>query len=84
MKNRKTRSDDYLAPGNCLMSIIMDRHITKKELAQKLNVPESFLIDIIIGDISISQIADKLETILEIPKDYWVDIQDIYEKSLTL
>lgn len=80
---RKHRCENELAPGNCLMSIIMDRNITKKELAIELNVPDNFLRDIIIGDISISQIAKELESALDIPKDYWTDIQKIYENSLT-
>lgn len=80
---RKHRCENELAPGNCLMSIIMDRHITKKELAIKLNVPDDFLRDIIVGDISISQIANELEYTLDIPKDFWTDIQKIYDNKLT-
>lgn len=67
-------------PGELLKDELKERNMTQKELSRLINQPAPVLNDIIKGKRSINaEMAVLLETVLEIPSNYWLNLQNQYD-----
>ena len=67
-------------PGETISDILDDRNMTQKELAQRANVSEVLLNDVIHGKKNISKrLAKRLEYALDIPSSFWLNLQANYD-----
>ena len=76
-------ADLLIHPGETISDILEDRNLTQKELAQRANVSEAFLSDVIHGKKDISKgLAKGLEYALDIPSSFWLNLQANYDAEL--
>ncbi len=76
-------ADLLIHPGETIADILEDRNLTQKELAQRANVSETFLSDVIHGKKDISKgLAKGLEYALDIPSSFWLNLQANYDCQL--
>ena len=83
MENSKT----YLAvpPGETLKELIEDRGMTQKELADRLDVSPKHVSELINGKVGLTEkIALKLESVLGVSSDFWINLEENYRKTLEL
>ena len=67
-------------PGELIKDELLARNITQKRLAELAGIAESVLSEIINGKRSISiNTAIALERAIEIPADYWMNLQSQYD-----
>ena len=70
-------------PGETLKELIDGYHITSKELANKVGIDEHVVCDILYGKENISKdIANKLETIFQLPASFWIKLQEQYDSNI--
>ena len=63
--------------------IISDINLTQKELAQRAEVSETFLSEVIHGKKDISkELAMGLECALEVPRSFWLNLQANYDAKM--
>lgn len=67
-------------PGETISDILEDRNMTQKELAQRANVSEALLSDVIYGGNGISkELAKGLECSFGVPSSFWLNLQANYD-----
>lgn len=72
-----------VAPGETIKEQMEDQNIDFDLLAAKLELTYEELGDLLEGDLSIdSSIAEKLENVFDIEKDFWLKLQVTYDKAL--
>lgn len=70
-------------PGELLGDILTNRKITQKELALRSGISEKHISNIINGINGITpNIAQKLEYVLNVDSDFWINFQAIYDAEL--
>lgn len=87
MRKRNNNTESYLKyiihPGKTLEELIGDRNISPKELADKMEIPESDINAIINGQKNISSdCAKSLEKALGIATSFWTNLQANYDREL--
>ena len=83
IKKRGISAELLIHPGETISDILDDRALTQKELAQRANVSEAFLSDVIHGKKDISKgLAKGLEYALDIPSSFWLNLQANYDAEL--
>ncbi|MDP4276675.1 MAG: HigA family addiction module antitoxin [Bacteroidota bacterium] len=89
MKKFKTPDDIQIAkqllspPGDTIKDTIKMYNLTQTELAERMEVAEETIDDIIKAKTPITQeIATKLERILAIPADFWLKREEDYQIQL--
>ena len=78
-------SENYIAvpPGEEIKEQLEYRNISKHEFAKMMGTSESFIVDLLEGDVALtSEIAVKLEAVLGIESDFWNGLEEIYRKDL--
>lgn len=80
MNNKKLTPFSATHPGELIKDELLARNITQKRLAELAGIAESVLSEIINGKRSISiNTAIALERAIEIPADYWMNLQSQYD-----
>lgn len=75
--------DFIIKPGETIVEMLEEYSMTQKELAARMNLTEKTICEIIKGDSPITQKhAKSLETILELPFDFWLNLQRNYDDAL--
>ena len=83
IKKRGISAELLIHPGETISDLLEDRDLTQKELAQRANVSEAFLSDVIHGKKDISKgLAKGLEYALDIPSSFWLNLQANYDAEL--
>ena len=76
--------DLIIHPGETLAEVIRDRNLSLKELANKTNLNENYLKSIINGENNITKaLAKRLENTLNIEEQFWINLQNIYNKEMS-
>ncbi len=78
------RSRSYIAtpPGATIKEQLQDRGMSQKEFAARMNVSEKHMSRLINGDVKLTpEMADKLEMVLGIPTEFWMNLEAIYQKK---
>lgn len=77
-----SRSEFIIRPGETLLEILEDKHITLNELADKTKIPTDYMRKITEGDKSISQaLAERLQNALGIDAQFWINLQLNYDEQ---
>lgn len=72
-----------IPPRETLMEILEDRKITLSRLSKMTGLDYEVLIDIMEVKTKVNkEIADKLESALEIPSSFWVNLEENYQATL--
>lgn len=70
-------------PGMTLNEVLEDRKISQEQLAIRTDFSRKYISNIINGQMNISvELAEKLECILKIEKDFWMNLQEIYDREM--
>ena len=80
-----SRSNTYIAtpPGATIKEQLLDRSMTQKELAYRLDVSQKHLSKLINGEVRLTpEMAIRLETVLNIPASFWNNLESIYREKL--
>ena len=74
--------DLIIHPGETIKEIILDRNMTQEELAVRTDYSLKHVSEVISGKKVISsRLADALEYALGIPFEFWINLQEIYDKK---
>ncbi|WP_372814970.1 HigA family addiction module antitoxin [Paenibacillus sp.] len=72
-----------IPPGETLQEALDEQEMTQKELALRLGCTPKHVNSIIKGTASITpDLAIKLETVLGIPTQFWLNLEQIYQESV--
>lgn len=72
-----------ICPGETLAEILKDRGITQEELANRTGMTKEYIEALLDGENDISSsFAEKLEYVLGIEKEFWINLQANYDKEL--
>ena len=83
-KNRGISPDLLIHPGETISDLLEERGMTQKELAQRADVSEAFLSDVIHGKKDISGgLARGLEYAFDVPMSFWLNLQADYDAELS-
>lgn len=70
-------------PGATIREQLDDRGMSRKEFAARMDMPEKKIIDLLDGEVRLtSDIAQRLETVLGIPAEFWINLEAIYRDKL--
>ena len=78
-------SRTYMAipPGDTLKEIIDDRGITEGQLAVRIGKDETFVRDLITGEVELTQeVAQVIETAMDIPAYFLLNLELLYRENL--
>lgn len=77
-------SPDFIVkPGETILEMLDEHAMTQKELAKRMNLTEKTICEIIKGNSPITQKhAKSLENILELPYNFWINLQRNYDDAL--
>ena len=81
------RNKEVLAtpPGETIKEQLELRGWSPEELAEKMGVYEGDVYNLLEGDIPLSEkTAIKLEQVLGLPKNFWLNLEAIYRRKLKL
>ncbi len=81
-----TKSRTYIAtpPGATISELLKDRHMTQKELADRIGYSEKHISQLLNGEVPLTQqTAEKLELVLDVPAVFWVNLEAIYRDKLS-
>ena len=75
--------DLIVHPGETIKEVIEDRNMTQEELAIRTGYSAKHVSEVISGKKSISsRFANSLEYALNIPTEFWINLQGIYDKEV--
>ena len=75
--------DLIVHPGETIKEVIEDRNMTQEELAIRTGYSAKHISEVISGKKSISsRFANSLEYALNIPMEFWINLQGIYDKEV--
>ena len=75
--------DLIVHPGETIKEVIEDRNMTQEELAIRTGYSAKHISEVISGKKSISsRFANSLEYALNIPTEFWINLQGIYDKEV--
>ena len=70
-------------PGKLIREQLNDRHMTQKEFALRMDMSEKHISKLINGEVILTaDTANKLESILGIPAQFWRNLEAIYQTKL--
>ena len=83
--NNMMRSKTYIAtpPGETIKEQLIDREMTQKEFAARMDMSEKHISRLINGEVILTpETAVKLEMVLGIPAEFWSNLEAIYREKL--
>ena len=82
IKNNKVIA---LAPGATIKEQLDERKISQKEFIVRMEMSEIDINKLINGEIPLTKdIALKLEAVLRMPYQFWLNLEEIYRKKLKM
>ncbi len=81
----KSRSYIATPPGATIKEQIVDRGMSQKEFAARMDMPEKHISKLINGEVLLtSEMAMRLEMVLGLPAHFWNNLESIYREKLQL
>ena len=80
-----TRSSTYIAtpPGATIKEQLIDRGMSQKEFAARMDMSEKHISKLINGDVQLTaDVSVRLETVLGVPASFWNNLEAIYREKL--
>lgn len=70
-------------PGATIKKQLEDRGMSQKEFASRMGMSEKHISRIIHGEVQLTpDVADKLERVLGVPANFWINLESIYKEKL--
>ncbi|MCF0106427.1 MAG: helix-turn-helix domain-containing protein [Holdemanella sp.] len=80
----KSRTYIAIPPGATIKEQLIDRHLSQKEFAIRMNLSQKHVSKLINGDVQLtSDVANRLELVLGVPATFWNNLESIYREKLT-
>ena len=79
------RSSIYIAtpPGATIKEQLVDRGMTKKEFAARMDMSEKHISKLINGEVQLtSETSVRLEMVLGVPAKFWNNLEAIYREKI--
>ena len=79
------RSKTYIAtpPGETIKEQLIDREMTQKEFAARMDISEKYISRLINGEVILTpETAVKLKMVFGIPAEFWINLDAIYREKL--
>ena len=71
-----------IPPGATIKEQLLDRHMSQKEFAARMNLSEKHISRLINGEVQLTQeVALKLEFVLGVPAAFWNNLEAIYREK---
>ncbi len=81
----KSRSYIATPPGATIKEQIVDRGMSQKEFAARMDMSEKYISKLINGEVLLtSEMAMRLEMVLGLPAHFWNNLESIYREKLQL
>lgn len=81
--NKRSHSYIAVSPGATVKEQLEDRAMSQKEFASRMDMTEERINRLINGEIPItSAVAYRLEMVLELPANFWENLEAIYREKL--
>lgn len=80
-----SRSSTYIAtpPGATIKEQLIDRGMSQKEFAARMDMSEKHISKLINGDVQLTaDVSVRLETVLGVPASFWNNLEAIYREKL--
>lgn len=77
----------YIAtpPGATIKEQLINRGMSQKEFADRMDFTEKHISDLIKGEASLTlDVANRLEMVLGVPAKFWINLEAIYREKLLL
>lgn len=79
----KSRSYIATPPGATIKEQLMDRGLSQKEFALRMDMSEKHISKLINGEVQLTtDVAVRLETVLGVPAKFWSNLESIYREKL--
>lgn len=81
------KSKTYIAtpPGATIKEQLIDRDMSQKEFAQRMDMSEKHISKLINGEVQLTpDVAMRLEMVLGLPARFWNNLEAIYREKLQL
>ena len=81
------RSRSYVAtpPGATIKEQLVDRGMSQKEFAARMDMSEKHISRLINGDVVLTpDVAMRLEMVLGVPAHFWNNLESIYREKILL
>lgn len=78
-------SKSYIAtpPGATITEQLEERGMTQNEFSKRMGMSEKQISQLMNGDVRVtSDMAEKLESVLGVPADFWNKLESIYQEKL--
>lgn len=80
---RKSRSYIAIPPGTTIKEQLLDRGMKQKEFAIRMGMSEKHISKLINGEVQLTiEMARKLEMVLDVPTQFWCNLESIYREDL--
>lgn len=77
------KSPIAIAPGETIQEVIADRYWTVEHLSEKLDLNLELTKGLLAGNVRIdTNLANRLEEVLEIPASFWRNLERMYNETL--
>lgn len=74
-----------IPPGCTIEELLLDRNISVEEFAERMNLDTRSATDLLNGDIVLTEeIANRLESIFELPARFWIGLENLYRETIIL
>lgn len=81
----KSRTCIAVPPGATISEQLADRGITQEEFALRMNLSEERVTALLCGEEGLtSDVAVRLETVLGVPAQFWINLEGIYRDKLVV
>ena len=83
MANKSSTNFVAIPPGATIKEQLIDRNMSQKEFAVRMNLSEKHISKLINGEVQLTyETANKLEMVLGIPARFWNNLEAIYRENL--
>ncbi len=79
----KNRNENMTTPGAVVAKQLKFKKMTETELASQMGVSKKHVQKLIAGEVRLTDAtAAKLEKALDLPKEFWMNLEEVYRTKL--
>lgn len=80
---RRSKTTIAIPPGATIKEQLIDRNMSQKEFASRMEMSEKHISKLINGDVQLTpDVAMRLEMVLGVPASFWNNLESIYREKL--
>ena len=79
----RSRNTIATPPGATIKEQLLDRGMSKKEFASRMEMSEKHISKLINGEVQLTpEVAMRLEMVLDTPAHFWINLESIYREKI--